>query len=42
MPIVQANLWLPFDRETEHLIYVFTTNNVIRGDQLVVGAGAAR
>ena len=42
MPIIQANLWLPFDRETEHLIYVVTTNSVIRGDQLVMGAGAAR
>ena len=42
MPITQANLWLPFDQETEHLIYVVTTNNVIRGDQLVMGAGAAR
>ena len=42
MPITQANLWLPFDRETEHLIYVITTNSVIRSDQLVMGAGAAR
>jgi len=42
MPIIQANLWLSFDQETEHLIYVITTNRVIRGDQLVMGAGAAR
>ena len=42
MRIIQANLWLPFEQETEHLIYVITTNRVIRGDQLVMGAGAAR